>query len=122
MVSLNTYTSEVGVLGRVKTELQTHGVLVPPELQDEMEREWNAPAIKRGRFVFLLENPEFGLFTTVLIINGKFAEKSPFHVVKADSGRYEVWKNDEKFVDISMMPRPRYQSPTGRYAPRGTEG
>jgi len=112
MVSLRTYTSDVGVLGRIKTELQTHGVIVPPELQDEMEREWNAPAIKRGRFVFLLENPEFGLFTTVLIINGKFAEKSPYHVVKSAAGKYEVWHNDEKFADIKMMPRPQYYSMT----------
>jgi radical SAM protein (TIGR04043 family) len=112
MVSLRTYTSDVGVLGRIKTELQTHGVIVPPELQDEMEREWNAPAIKRGRFVFLLENPEFGLYTTVLIINGHFAEKSPFHIVKADSGKYEIWNKNEKFVDISMMPRPKYYSMT----------
>ena len=50
-----TYTDEIGVLGRKKTELQTHGVLVPIELQEELTREWNAPAIKNGRFVFLLE-------------------------------------------------------------------
>jgi radical SAM protein (TIGR04043 family) len=107
-MAMATYTDEIGVLGRVKTELQTNGVIVPPELQNELERDWNAPAIKRGRFVFLLEQPVTGLFTTVLIINGKFAEKSPFHMVKADSGRYEIWENDEKFTDIIMMPRPRY--------------
>jgi radical SAM protein (TIGR04043 family) len=112
MVSIRNYTTDVGVLGRIKTELQTHGVMVPPELQDEMEREWNAPAIKRGRFVFLLENPEFGLFTTVLIINGRFAGKSPFHIVKSDSGRYEIWENGEKFVNIKMMPRPLYYNMT----------
>lgn len=108
MANLRTYTSDVGVLGRVKTELQTHGVIVPPGIQDEMERDWNAPAIKRGRFVFLLENKDFGLYTTVLIINGKFSEHSPFHVVKAPSGNYEVWKEDQKYTDISMMPRPKY--------------
>ena len=53
-----TYTDEIGVLGRIKTELQTHGVIVPPELQDELKREWNAPAIKNGRFVILLESPD----------------------------------------------------------------
>ena len=103
-----TYTDEVGVLGRKKTELQTSGVIVPAELQEELEREWNAPAIQRGRFVFLLEHPVTGLFTTVLIINGKFADKSPFHMVKADSGKYEIWKDDEKYTDIVMMPRPKY--------------
>jgi len=102
------YTNELGVLGRKKTALQANGVLVPPELQNELERDWNAPAIKRGRFVFLLEHPVTGLFTTVLIINGKFAEKSPFHMVKADSGKYEIWENEEKFTDIVMMPHPRY--------------
>ena len=107
-VAILTYTDEIGVLGKKKTELQANGVIVPAELQDELSREWNAPAIKRGRFVFLLEHPVTGLFTTVLIINGKFAEKSPFHMVKADSGKYEIWKNGEKYNDIVMMPRPKY--------------
>jgi len=107
-IAMATYTEEVGVLGKIKTELQTHGVNVPAALQDELEKEWNAPAIKNGRFVFLLEQPVTGLFTTVLIINGKFADNSPFHMVKASSGRYEIWKNNEKFTNIAMMPRPKY--------------
>jgi radical SAM protein (TIGR04043 family) len=111
-ISTVTYTDELGVLGRKKTTLQAHGVIVPPELQDKLERDWNAPAIKRGRFVFLLEQPLTGLYTTVLIINGKFAEKSPYHVVRSDSGKYEIWENDEKFTDIAMMPRPRYYDMT----------
>jgi len=107
-MTIATYTNELGVLGRKKIALQAGGIIVPAELQEELEREWNAPAIKRGRFVFLLENPEFGLFTTVLIINGKFAEKSPFHMVRTDSGKYEIRENGEKFVNIAMMPRPSY--------------
>ena len=112
MVSARTYTSDVGVLGRIKTELQTHGVIVPPELQEELQRDWNAPAIERGRFVFLLENKEFGLFTTVLIINGHFARNSPYHLVKNEAGTYEIWRDDEKFTDISMMQRPKYYDMT----------
>lgn len=110
--STATYTDELGVLGRKKTALQANGVNVPPELQEELERDWNAPAIKRGRFVFLLEQASTGLYTTVLIINGKFAEKSPYHMVKSDTGKYEIWENDEKFADISMMPRPAYYDMT----------
>jgi radical SAM protein (TIGR04043 family) len=106
------YTSELGVLGRKKTELQAHGVRIPEELFDELEREWNAPAIRRGRFVFLLEDPVTGLFTTVLIINGKFSKNSPFHLVKAGSGKYEVWKDDEKYTDVAMMPHPKYYDRT----------
>jgi biotin synthase-related radical SAM superfamily protein len=102
------YTSEVGVLGRKKTELQTNGVVVPPELQDELEREWNAPAIKNGRFVFCLESPDAARPTTVLIINGKFAEKSSFHLVKNTAGDFEVWKNNEKYTDVILLPRPEY--------------
>ena len=102
------YTDELGVLGRKKVELQTNGVRVPIELQDELERDWNAPAIKRGRFVFLLEQPEISLFTTVLIINGRFSEKSPFHIVRTEPGKYEIRKNEDKFTDIAMMPRPDY--------------
>jgi radical SAM protein (TIGR04043 family) len=106
--AMATYTDEFGVLGRKKAELQAHGVIVPAELQGELERDWNAPAIKRGRFVFILAQPLTGLYTTVLIINGRLAEKSPFHMVKSGPGRYEIWKNDEKFTDIAMMPRPAY--------------
>ena len=53
-----------------------------------------------------------GLFTTVLIINGKFAEKSPFHLVKAGPGKYEVWENDRKYTDVAMMPRPKFYDST----------
>lgn len=105
---VSSYVSEVGILGRKKTELQVNGVIVPDELQDELEREWNAPAIKNNRFVFCLESPHDGKLTTVLIINGKFAEKSPFHMVKNDSGMFEVWQNDEKYTDIVLLPRPYF--------------
>jgi biotin synthase-related radical SAM superfamily protein len=108
MVSLRTYTTEVGVLGRIKTELQTYGVLVAPELQDELEREWNAPAIKNGRFVFCLKSPVDGHLTTVLIINGKFALNSPFRLVKAADGEFEVWRNGEKYTEVVMLPRPEF--------------
>lgn len=107
-----TYTDEIGVLGRVTTELQTYGVIVPAELQEELERDWNAPAIKRGRFVFLIEHPLTGLYTTVLVINGNFAVKSPFHMIKAGPGNYEIWKGDKKYTDITMMPRPGYYGMT----------
>jgi len=110
MVSMasRTYTHEVGVLGQIKTELQTNGVLVPEDLQDELEREWNAPAIKNGRFVFCLASPVDGHLTTVLIINGKFAETSPYHLVKAAPGKFEVWKNYLKYTDVVMLPRPLF--------------
>ncbi|MFC1941695.1 radical SAM protein [Chloroflexota bacterium] len=110
--SILTYTDEIGVLGRKKTELQTSGVIVPAELQDELQRDWNAPAIKRGRFVVLLEHPQTGLYTTVLIINGKFTTKSPFRMVKSSSGKYEIWKNEEKFTDVAIMPHPGYYDMT----------
>jgi biotin synthase-related radical SAM superfamily protein len=107
MLSRN-YTSEIGVLGRKKIDLQTHGVLVPPELQDELERDWNAPAIKNGRFVLCLESPSEGTLTTVLIINGKFADNSPFHLVKEAPGRFAVWKGYQKYTDVVLLPRPRF--------------
>jgi biotin synthase-related radical SAM superfamily protein len=107
-MAMKDYTLEVGVLGRIKTDLQTHGVIVPPGLQAELEREWNAPAIKNGRFVFCLESPVDGHLTTVLIINGKFAENSPFHLVKTGPVKFEVWKGFEKYTDVVLLPRPRF--------------
>lgn len=110
MVSMasRTYTTEIGVLGKIKTDLQTHGVIVPTELQEELEREWNAPAIKNGRFVFCLQSPQDGSLTTVLIINGKFADNSPFHLVKTGPGKFEVWKNTTRYTDIVLLPRPEF--------------
>jgi biotin synthase-related radical SAM superfamily protein len=107
MASRN-YIIEVGVLGKIKTDLQTHGVIVSPELQNELERDWNAPAIKNGRFVFCLESPVDGNRTTVLIINGKFADNSPFHLVKNEEGKFEVWKDYIKYTDVVMLPRPLF--------------
>jgi len=109
--TLATYRLEVGVLGRKKTELQTSGVVVSPELQAELERDWNAPAIKNGRFVFCLDSPD-GSLTTVLVINGKFAEKSPFHLVKAGEGKFEVWRGSRKYTDVILMPKPEFYSKT----------
>ncbi len=107
-MAYKTYTEDSGVLGRISVELQTHGVIVPEDLQEELNMDWNAPAIKRGRFVFLIEQPATGLFTTVLIINGKFAERSPFRLTMAGDGRYEILKNGQKYTEIFMLPRPEY--------------
>jgi radical SAM protein (TIGR04043 family) len=101
------YTSELGVLGRKKIELQTKGIIVPQDLVNELEANWNAPAIRRGRFVICLESPDDKKLTTVLIINGKFAANSPFHMVK-NGAKYEIWKEDEKYTDIVLMPRPKF--------------
>lgn len=107
-MAVRTYTNDIGVLGKIKTDLQTHGIAVPQYLQDELERDWNAPAIKNGRFVFCLEDPLDGHLTTVLIINGKFADHSPFHLVKAGEGKFEVWKNSAKYTDAVLLPRPEF--------------
>ena len=101
------YTNELGVLGRKKIELQTKGIRVPSELIDELEANWNAPAIRRGRFVICLESPDDHKLTTVLIINGKFATSSPFHMVKSGSS-YEIWENEKKYTDIVLLPRPKF--------------
>lgn len=107
-MALASYISDVGVLGRKKTELQANGVKIAAELFDELEKEWNAPAVRNGRFVFCLESPDDGTLTTVLIINGKFVAKSPFRMVRGDAGKFEVWKGDEKYTDIVLLPRPRF--------------
>jgi len=108
MVIASSYIEELGILGRQKIELQTKGVIVPPELLDELEKEWNAPAVKNGRFVLCLDSPVGGRPTTVLIINGKFADRSPMHLVKNSAGLFEVWKGHEKYTDVALLPRPKY--------------
>jgi radical SAM protein (TIGR04043 family) len=108
MVIASSYIEELGILGRQKIELQTKGVIVPPEVLDELEKEWNAPAVKNGRFVLCLDTPPIGRPTTVLIINGKFSDRYPMHLVKNSAGSFEVWKGDQKYTDVTLLPRPKY--------------
>jgi len=101
-------TSEYGALGRKRLELQGRGVSIPEELLDELETRWNAPHVRKGRIVLGLENPDDnGKFITVLIVNGKFTEKSPYYMVKNGSG-YEIWENGRKYTDIALLPHPKF--------------
>lgn len=98
---------------RKKAELQSRGVRVPEELYDELEAEYNAPSIRSGRMVLCLESPvpDDGLIP-VFIVNGKRVTSSPFFLVKDNSGRFEVWMGDEKYTDVTMLPRPRFYDST----------
>ena len=96
-------------LARTKTELQSSGVRVPEELLEELEAKYNtAPDMRAGRMILYLTPPDnLKRLVPVFILNGKFADKTPYHVKKVNS-HYEIWRNNEKFTDISMMPRPKY--------------
>jgi len=102
-----------------KAKLQAKGVRIPQELISELETRCNAPAIRSGRFVLCLESPEkSGELIPAFIINGKYASSSPFHMVKNGSGKYEIWTGDEKYTDITLLPRPKfYDGTTGSGVP-----
>jgi hypothetical protein len=94
---------------RKKAELQARGVRIPPELIDELEARYNAPAIRTGRMVLCLQSPEKnGELIPAFIINGKRGKKSPLHLVRNDADNYEVWRDDEKYTDIVLLPRPEF--------------
>jgi radical SAM protein (TIGR04043 family) len=96
-------------VARKKAELQSRGVRIPPELISELETKHNAPAIRTGRMVLCLESPEKnGELIPAFIVNGKRSSVSPLHLVKNGSGQYEVWMDDEKYTDITLLPRPRF--------------
>lgn len=121
---------------RKKAELQSRGVKIPKELIDELETGYNAPAIRTGRLVVCLESPKktdillsgnhgllfcqaqqpadsaYGELIPAFIVNGKRAAVSPLHMVKDGSGQYEVWAGDEKYTDITLLPRPKFYSST----------
>jgi len=105
---------------RKKAELQARGVRIPPELIAELEEKHNAPAIRTGRMVLCLQSPEGnGELLPAFIVNGKRAATSPLHLVKNGSSQYEVWADDEKYTDITLLPRPRfYDSTTDSGIPR----
>jgi radical SAM protein (TIGR04043 family) len=105
-------------LARKKAELQSRGVRIPPELLSELETKYNAPAIRTGRMVLCLDSPRMnGELIPAFIVNGKRASMSPLHLVKNGDG-YEVWMDDEKYTDISILPRPGfYEKITGSGVP-----
>ncbi|HSW58029.1 MAG TPA: radical SAM protein, partial [Dehalococcoidales bacterium] len=41
------------------------------------------------------------------ILNGKFADNTPYYLKKAGAD-YEIWEENRKYADIALMPRPRY--------------
>ncbi len=96
-------------MARKKAELQSRGVQIPEELIGELETKYDAPSIKTGRMVLCLESPEKnGELVPAFIVNGKRAAASPLHLVRNGSNRYEVWKDDEKYTDITLLPRPEF--------------
>jgi radical SAM protein (TIGR04043 family) len=100
-------------LARKKAELQARGVQIPPELVGELETKYNAPSIKTGRMVLCLEPPEKnGELIPAFIVNGKRALNSPLHLVRNGIGKYEIWVDDEKYTDITLLPRPRFYDST----------
>jgi len=100
---------------RKKAELQSRGVKIPKELIGELETGYNAPAIITGRMVVCLESPEKnGELIPAFIVNGKRGAVSPLTMIRTDSSRFEIWMNDEKYTDITLLPHPSfYDSTTG---------
>ncbi|MFC1941694.1 radical SAM protein [Chloroflexota bacterium] len=96
-------------LVRRKAELQSRGIRIPQELISDLEIKYNAPAIRTGRMVLCLESPEInGGLIPAFIVNGKRAAVSPLHMVRNNSGQYEVWWDEKKYTDITLLPRPRF--------------
>jgi len=94
---------------RKKVELQSRGVQIPQELVPELETHYNAPSVRTGRIVLCLESPgKDGELLPVFIVNGKRASVSPLHLVKNSHGTYEVWVNGDKYVDVSLLPHPKF--------------
>jgi len=104
---------------RKKAELQSRGVRIPRELIGELEARCNAPAIRTGRMVLCLESPEKnGELIPAFIVNGKRGDASPLHLVRNGSSQYEVWLDDEKYTDITLLPRPGFYDSTTGSVPR----
>ncbi len=94
---------------RKKAELQSRGIRIPGELIDELEADYNAPAVRTGRIVLCLESPAGnGELIPVFIVNGKRAANSPLHLFKNNAHRYEVRADNEKYTDVKLLPRPEF--------------
>jgi biotin synthase-related radical SAM superfamily protein len=94
---------------RKKAELQSRGIRIPGELIDELEVNYNAPAVRTGRIVLCLESPAGnGELIPAFIVNGKRAANSPLRLVKNDADGFEVWADSKKYTDATLLPRPRF--------------
>jgi len=63
--------------------------------------------------VLCLESPEKDEeLIPAFIVNGKRASTSPFNIVRNGSGKYEVGTGDEKYTDITLLPRPKFYDST----------
>ena len=82
---------------------------VPPELLERLEGRYNtAPDMRRGRMIFYLQPPgDANRLIPVFVLNGKYTDNTPFHLMKIDD-KYEIWYHDEKFTEVTLMPRPKY--------------
>ena len=96
-------------VARKKVELQANGIVIPEELVAELEAKYNAPAVRTGRIVLCFESPQGdGELIPAFVINGKHVSRSPFHMRKNESGKLEIWMNDEKYSDVVLLPRPDF--------------
>ena len=103
---------------RKKVQLQARGVRVPPELMDELEASYNAPAIRTGRMVLILEAPN-GEPMPAFIVNGRRGDTSALSLDRKASGGFQVLADDEPYADVSLIARPRfYDSLTADGTPR----
>lgn len=101
--------SKADSIARIKAELQEKGLGIPPELAARLERNYNAPAVSTGRLVLCLESPAgTGELIPVFIVNGRRGAVSPYHLVEVESGKFEVCKEEKKYSDISLLPRPKF--------------
>ena len=95
-------------VAKKKAVFQANGVRIPQDLIGELETEYNAPSIRSGRMVLCLDSPKGNELIPAFVINGKRASTSPLHMVKNGSGQHEIWMHDEKYTDITLLPRPKF--------------
>jgi radical SAM protein (TIGR04043 family) len=102
---------------RVKVELQSRGVRIPTGLVDELEKEYNAPAVRSGRLVLCLDSPEGnGMLMPVFIVNGRRGAASPYKLVLEKTGGFAIITEGVKYADVTILPRPAFydaRTPSG---------
>jgi radical SAM protein (TIGR04043 family) len=101
--------TQVPSVARIKAELQEKGLRITPELAARLETHFNAPAVGTGRLVVCLDSPRGdGELIPVFIVNGKRGAASPYELIEARPGEFEVWKDNSRCVSVKMIPRPKF--------------
>ncbi len=89
----------MGDIARQKIKLQSKGVKIPWELEEELRKKF--VGAESDYLSFFMEGVPVGM------LNGFYTDSSPFEIREVDDG-YGIFENTDLYSEISFMPKPDF--------------